>query len=274
MTRAADLQPDQRPERWDDHVALYELAFEPLSLAFARQAIGRIGPRPGMRVLDVAAGAGGAALALAEAGAVVTATDASPRMIDRVRRRAEAAGVAVDARVMDGTALGLPDAVFDAALSVFGVILFPDAVAGLSEMRRVVRSGGRVAVVTWTQPHRYELAANLWEAISSIGLDPAAPAASPPAQLRFAEPEAFRRLFADAGLEDPEIETVEAELRVPSARWLAERLRFAPGMDALISGLGERRPAALDAFVARLERSHGPGPIGLGAVASIGIARL
>jgi hypothetical protein len=45
-------------------------------------------------------------------------------------------------------------------------------------------------------------------------------------------------------------------------------------MDALISGLGERRPAALDAFVARLERSHGPGPIGLGAVASIGIARL
>ena len=64
MTRAADLQPDQRPERWDDHVALYEQAFEPLSLAFARQAIGRIGPRPGVRVLDVAAGAGGAALVL------------------------------------------------------------------------------------------------------------------------------------------------------------------------------------------------------------------
>ena len=181
MTRAADLQPDQRPERWDDRVALYEQAFEPLSLAFARQAIGRIGPRPGMRVLDVAAGAGGAALALAEAGAVVTATDASPRMIDRVRRRAGAAGVAVDARVMDGTALEFPDAAFDAALSVFGVILFPDAVAGLSEMRRVVRPGGRVAVVAWTQPHRYELAANLWEAILSIGLDPAAPAASPPA---------------------------------------------------------------------------------------------
>ncbi len=274
MTRAADLQPDQRPERWDDHVALYEQAFEPLSLAFARQAIGRIGPRPGMRVLEVAAGAGGAALALAEAGAVVTATDASPRMIDRVRRRAGAAGLAVDARVMDGTALGFPDGVFDAALSVLGVILLPDAVAGLSEMRRVVRPGGRVAVVTWTQPHRYELAANLWEAISSIGLEPAAPAASPPAQLRFAEPEAFRRLFADAGLEDPEIETVEAELRVPSARWLAERLQFAPGMDAFLSGVGERRPAALDAFVARLERSHGPGPIGLGAVASIGIVRL
>ncbi len=274
MTRSADLQPDQRPERWDDHAALYEQVFEPLSLAFARQAIGRIGPRPGMHVLEVAAGAGGAALALAEAGTAVTATDASPRMIDRVRRRAEAAGLAVDARVMDGMALGFPDAVFDAALSVFGVILFPDAVAGLSEMRRVVRPGGRVAVVTWTQPDRYELAANLWEAILSIGLEPAAPVASPPAQLRFVEPEAFRRLFADAGLDDPEIETVEAELRVPSARWLAERLRFAPGMDALISGLGERRPAALDAFVARLERSHGPGPIALGAVASIGIARL
>lgn len=100
---------------------------------------------------------------------------------------------------MDGMNLVFPDDAFDAALSVFGVILFPDAARGLAEMRRVVRRGGRVAVVTWTQPERYELAAALREAIDSLGAESPAGGALP-AQLRFAAPEAFERLFADAGI--------------------------------------------------------------------------
>jgi ubiquinone/menaquinone biosynthesis C-methylase UbiE len=269
VTIAADLQPDQQAACWDDHVVLYEEVFEPLSLAFARQATARLGLRRGERVLDVAAGAGGAALAMAEAGALVTAIDGSPRMIDRIRSRAEAAHVALDARVMDGQALDYPDHAFDAAISVFGVILFPDVVKGLSEMRRVVRPGGRIAVVTWTQPHRYELAAGLREAILALGPEPPGPTALP-AQLRFVDPEAFRTLFSEAGLHDIEIETAEARLEVPSARWLADRIHFAPGMHAWIASLGDRRAAALDAFATRLEGALGSGPISLGAVASIG----
>jgi SAM-dependent methyltransferase len=271
MTIAAILQPDQRPERWDDHVALYEQVFEPLTVEFARAAIRRLEVRPGERVLDVAAGAGGAAVALAEAGAVVTAIDGSVGMIDRVRARAVTHGIAIDARVMDGMALDFPDNAFDAALSVLGVILFPDAVKGLGEMRRVVRPGGRLAVVTWTQPHRYELAAHLREAILSVGPEPAAPT-DLPAQLRFVDAADFERLFAEAGMDRVAIEVVEARLRVPSARWLADRIDFAPGMDAWISGLGEQRSAALEAFVSRLERTCGSGPLSLGAVASLGIA--
>jgi ubiquinone/menaquinone biosynthesis C-methylase UbiE len=272
LTIEADLQPDQRPERWDDHVRLYEEVFEPLSLAFARRAMARLEVRPGMRVLDVAAGPGAAALALAERGAAVTAVDGSAAMVDRIRRRAEAAGARVEARAMDGMNLAFPDAAFDAALSVFGVILFPDAARGLSEMRRVVRADGRLAVVTWTQPERYELAAALREAIGSLG--PAPPPAGPlPAQLRFTAPEAFESLFAEAGVRAVEIETAEAELDAPSARWLAERIRFAPGMGAWLSGLGGREEEALAALVARLEREHGRGPVRLKAVASIGVGR-
>jgi ubiquinone/menaquinone biosynthesis C-methylase UbiE len=273
VTIAADLQSDQQAARWDDHVVLYQEVFEPLSLAFARQAIAGLDLRSGERVLDVAAGAGGAARAMAEAGARVAAIDGSPGMIDRICRRAEAAHVGIDARVMDGQALEYPDGAFDAALSVFGVILFPDAAKGLAEMRRVVRPGGRIAVVTWTQPHRYELATNLREAILALGPEAAAPAALP-AQLRFVDPEAFRGLFAAAGLRDVEIETAEAHLQLPSTRWLADRIHFAPGMEAWVLSLGERRAAALEAFAARLEDAQGLGPTKFGAVASIGLARV
>jgi ubiquinone/menaquinone biosynthesis C-methylase UbiE len=273
VTITADLQPDQQTARWDDHVILYEEVFEPLSLAFARRAIARLELRSGERALDVAAGSGGAALAMAEVGAVVTAIDGSSRMIERIRRRAEGARVGVDARVMDGHSLDFPDGVFDAALSIFGVILFPDAVKGLAEIRRVVKPDGRVAVVTWTQPHRYELATNLREAILTLGSE-ASPSAALPAQLRFVDPEAFRGLFAAAGLDEVEIEAAEAHLQLPSARWLADRIHFAPGVEAWVSHLGEHRAAALDAFAARLETAQGPGPISLGAVASIGLARV
>lgn len=269
-TIAIDRQPDQQPERWDNHVLLYESVFEPLSVAFARQATALLGLKPGARVLDVGAGAGGAALALAESGAAVTAIDASPGMVERIRVRA---GPAVEAHVMDGMRLGFPDAAFDAALSVFGVILFPEAEKGLSEMRRVVRPGGLVAVVTWTEPHRYELAANLQAAIVATVPNLPAPATLP-AQLRFANPEAFRSLFATAGFVRVEIRTTEARLPAESARWLADRLAFAPGMEAWLSGLGERRASVLDALVERLEHVHGTGAISLGAVAAIGIGQV
>jgi ubiquinone/menaquinone biosynthesis C-methylase UbiE len=273
VTIADELQPDQQAARWDDHVVLYEEVFEPLSLAFAREAIARLDLRPGARVLDVGAGPGGAALELAAARARVTAIDGSPRMVERILERAREARLAVDARVMDGHALAFPDASFDAAISSFGVILFPDAAKGLAEMRRVVRPGGRVAAITWTQPQRYELASTLRETIQALGAAASSPDALP-AQLRFVAPEAFRQLFEQAGLHDIAIETVEAHLAAPSARWLADRIQFAPGMGAWISRLGERREAVIEAFAARIEAAHGTGPVRLGAVASVGLARV
>ena len=53
---------------------------------------------------------------------------------------------------MDGRALDLPDASFEAAFSMFGVVLFPDWQAGLSEMVRVIRPGGVGSIGTWKHP--------------------------------------------------------------------------------------------------------------------------
>ncbi len=209
---------------------------------------------------------------MAERGLQVTAIDASPHMVARILARAAERGLSIHAQAMDGQALRFDDATFDAALSVLGIILFPDAARGLAEMRRVVRPGGPVSVVTWTQPQDYELAAELRAAIQSIWPDQ--PSAPLPAQLRYREESDFRALFTAAGLGEPVITTATARLEAPSARWLAERIGFAPGMAATMAGLGQRGPAVIERFIENLETRFGGGPIGLSGVAFVGTARV
>jgi ubiquinone/menaquinone biosynthesis C-methylase UbiE len=267
-----DLQPDQSPQRWDDHVCVYEEVFEPFTLQFAEAAIAALALAPGQSVLDVGAGSGGAAMAMAQQGFDVTAIDASARMIERIAARSAAQALAIDARVMDGQALAFEDASFDAALSVLGIILFPDAELGLSEMRRVVRPGGRISVVTWTQPQNYELAAELRAAIQSVC--PTQSAAPLPAQLRYREEPDFRMLFKAGGLHAPSIETITARLDAPSARWLSERIAFAPGMAAMISSLDERASEVLERFVRNIEARLGHGPISPSGTSFVGTAEV
>jgi ubiquinone/menaquinone biosynthesis C-methylase UbiE len=266
-----ELQPDQQPERWDDHVSVYETVFEPFTLKFAQAAISALGLGAGRSVLDVGAGSGGAALAMAEQGLRVTAIDASPRMVERIRVRANERGVFVQTQTMDGQALQFADASFDGALSVLGVILFPDARRGLAEMRRVVRPGGAISVVTWTEPQNYELAAELRAAIQSVWSEQ--PPAPLPAQLRYREEGDFRALFAAAGLSEPVITTITECLEAPSAQWLAERIDFAPGMAAMMAGLGECRLPVLQRFIENLEARLGQRPMGLSGTVFIGTAR-
>ncbi len=95
----------------------------------------------------------------ARAGAEVVAIDASVGMVCRIQARAGA--LPVSAAVMDAACLALPDGAFAAGLSVFGVILCPDAEAALGELVRTVAPGGRIALVTWTEPQNYELITRL-----------------------------------------------------------------------------------------------------------------
>ena len=231
-------------------------------------AIETLALKPHSRVLDSAAGAGGAALELARRGHAVTAIDAAWPMVARTRERASAMGLEVEVLTMDGQDLAFADASFDAAVSVLGVILFPDAVRGLSELRRVVRSGVRIALVTWTAPEAYELIGELRAAaLSVLGSLPARPL---PAQLRFRGTPEFQALFAAAGLPPAAIAEVSAELAAPSPAWLAERLAFAPGMAALLEGFGAARSEVITVFRNRLEAARGTGRISLAARAYIG----
>lgn len=267
-----NLQPDQQPERWNDYVFTYETVFEPLTDRFARAALEALALPLGSRVLDVAAGTGGAALMAARSGADVLAIDAAPGMVARIKARAAGLGLRLRAAAMDARALNLADASFDVALSIFGVILCPDPVGALREIARILAPGGRVALVTWTEPERYELASRLMAAIARVRGPQSSPT-SLPAQLRFRAEADFRALFLQAGLEVERIAKIETTLDAPSARWLGEKLAFAPGMAATLAGLGAQKDAVIERFVADLESDQGGGPIALTAAAMLGIGR-
>jgi SAM-dependent methyltransferase len=104
----------------------------------------------GSRVLDVAAGTGNVAVIAAERGARVLACDLSPAMVEVGQKRTRAAHLPVEWKIADAQSLPLPDHAMDAALSAFGVMFAPDPERAASELFRVVRSGGTVAVANWT----------------------------------------------------------------------------------------------------------------------------
>lgn len=278
LSPEAARQPDQDPALWDRYVADYERVFEPLTDTFAACALDALEPLAGARLLDLCAGAGGAALLAARRGASVTALDASPRMVERIRARAT--GLAVAADVADAAALALPDGGFDAALSCFGLVLLADPLPALRALGAALGPGRRVAVVTWTDPHLYELASRIGAAVAAVR--PPSPSLSsrrspppgpPPAQLRFANPEAFVALMDEGGFPQAEIVRLEARLTAPSAVELSRDLAFAPGLGALMGSLGPDRPAVEAAFARALEADQGPGPVSLGAVAHMAVGR-
>lgn len=265
------MQPDQRPALWNAYAERYEVAFEPLTNRFAAAALDLMNLPPGTRLVDIGAGTGGAALLAAARGLDVLAVDVSLAMSIRTAQRGRSS--AVRAAVTDAMALALAPGCMAAALSIFGLILCPDPAAALGEARRVLEPGAPIAIVTWTEPHRYELVTRLLAAADAVLGRREPLLGPPPAQLRYAAESDFRELFARGGFSKVVIERVEARLEAPNARWLADRLAFAPGLDAMIEGLGGARETVIDQFVATLERDQGAGPIGLAAVAFVGTAR-
>ncbi len=109
-----------------------------------------------LRVLDVAAGTGDLAIAIARRfpSAVVRGIDASTAMIRIGRAKVERAGLAGRVTLASGDAqeLGFADRSFDAATIAFGIRNLPDRVRALREMARVTRPEGRLAVLELSEP--------------------------------------------------------------------------------------------------------------------------
>jgi demethylmenaquinone methyltransferase/2-methoxy-6-polyprenyl-1,4-benzoquinol methylase len=130
----------------------YDVTNDVLSMGqdrrWRKQVLAAVDAQPGDRVLDLAAGTGTSSLPFAEAGAQVIPCDFSVGMLQVGKKaRPQLPFVAGD-----GTKLPFADDTFDAVTISFGLRNIVDPVAGLREMRRVTRPGGRLVVCEFSHP--------------------------------------------------------------------------------------------------------------------------
>src|SRR4051794_8087749 len=127
----------------------------------------------GWTVLDVATGSGNAAIAAARQGCTAVGLDFVPGLLERGRRRATAEGLQVVLVEGDAEALPFADGSFDAVTSVFGSMFAPDHERAASEIARVSRAGGTIALASWT-PDGF-----IGELFQTVGAHVAPPAGVP-----------------------------------------------------------------------------------------------
>jgi demethylmenaquinone methyltransferase/2-methoxy-6-polyprenyl-1,4-benzoquinol methylase len=153
VTRAElDKQPTDVRRMFDAVAKRYDVTNDVLSMGqdrrWRKEVLKAVDARPGDRVLDLAAGTGTSSLPFAEAGAHVIPCDFSVGMLQVGKKaRPQLPFVAGD-----GTKLPFADETFDAVTISFGLRNIVDPVAGLREMRRVTRPGGRLVVCEFSHP--------------------------------------------------------------------------------------------------------------------------
>ena len=120
-----------------------------------------VAPRPGEKILDLAAGTGTSSASLAKSGAHVVAADFSPGMIE-VGERQQAHVPNIEFLVADGMALPFDDDSFDAVTISFGLRNIVDPQKALSELYRVTKPGGRIVICEFSKPVKPIRAAYYW----------------------------------------------------------------------------------------------------------------
>jgi len=116
----------------------------------AADFVNRLNLRPGMQVLDVACGTGNVALPAARAGADVTGIDIAPNLVEQARENARREGLKAQFDEGDAEALPYEFASFDAVVTMFGAMFAPRPEAVASELKRVCRPRGFIAMANWT----------------------------------------------------------------------------------------------------------------------------
>jgi ubiquinone/menaquinone biosynthesis C-methylase UbiE len=246
---------DRAGKVWVEQQALLDRLYAPI----AKAVVDAADPRAGEAVLDVGCGSGAttfeAAWRTGPEGRAV-GVDISPALVELGRRRAGEEG-------LEGVEFVLADAQthpfkpeFDAIVSRFGVMFFPDPVAAFANLRGGLKPGGRLAFVSWRRPED--------NAITQVPLTAAAPflpsvpafEKDAPGRFGFADPDRVRRILEAAGWSQIVIEPLDEPTPVSFDELLTMSLRVGPlnpilaGQDETVRAkVGEAVTAALRPYV-------------------------
>ena len=199
---------------WTKHHNTIRTMFAPLTRALIKQA--QI--VQGQSILDVAGGAGEPSLTIAQAVGplgFVMCTDPIAEMLASAEQEALSRGLE-NVQFLPCTADSLPfrNDLFDVAVSRLGVMFFPDPLAGLREMLRVTKPGGRIALAVWDRsdlnPYSYLVTQVVSRHVPSSPIDPDAPDA-----FRFAEEGKLAAILKQAGAIDVNECVVKFDIAAP-----------------------------------------------------------
>lgn len=228
--------------------------FEP----WASELVHRAALRRGASVLDVASGPGAvarlAAAAVGPEGRVVASDISAAMLAVAAGKPVEPGWAPIEYVECSVAAIEAADESFDAVFCQQGLQFFPDRVAAMHEMRRVVRHDGVVAVATWAAEQPLGLLGPMGEALREAGMEEPYPGAFDPGSYSVGAGD-LRQLLAGAGLRDVVVETVELDAVWPSADDAVETLMgtpYGPGVRAMAVE-GQERVRAL--FAERLPLS-------------------
>jgi SAM-dependent methyltransferase len=147
---AKPINPLASPNPWNLVAKGYEQTTRKYLEQFSRSGLAMLRYSDGTRALDIACGPGTTAFLLAPSVRSVTCVDFSSNMLAELRRNSAAAGVHnLDVIKADGQALPFDVGSFDIAVSMFGLMFFPDRAKGFAELYRVLVPGGQALVSSW-----------------------------------------------------------------------------------------------------------------------------
>jgi len=203
----------------------------------------------GNRVIDIAAGDGGQSVGAAKLvgpTGEVLATDIAPEFVRLANLVASKLGLKqLRAEVMDAENLPLSDNYFDAAISRLGLMYLSDLKKGLSEIRRVLRSTGRVAAVVFTTAEKTPFFSIPVTIIRERrGLPP--PKLGQPGPFSLGAPGKLAGHLRTAGFRDVQEQIIDSPLRFASAEECVRWRREASGtLQEMLSGLDEGAKEAI-----------------------------
>ena len=207
-------QWQQTAAYWTKHHDTIRTMFAPLTRALIEQAH----IVQGQSVLDVAGGAGEPSLTIAQAvgpSGLVMCTDPIAEMVQAAEQQARARGLGnMQFRQCTADSLPFESDLFDAAVCRLGVMFFPDPLAGLREMLRVTKPGGRIALAVWDKSDRNPYSYLVTDVVSRYVPSPQ-PEPDAPDAFRFAEPGKLAGILKQAGAVDVNESIVKFDFVAP-----------------------------------------------------------
>ncbi len=185
---------------------------------FSNAGLAKLGLSSSCRLLDVACGPGTTSLLAAPHVGQIDALDFAEQMLQAFEQQLRVTPHAnIRLHHGDGQALPFVDNSFDAAVSMFGLMFFPDRKKGMREVRRVLSPGGRVLISSWAPLDMSPAMMSLFGALRAI--DPSRKA--PERDVGSLEnPDLFHAELEESGFVDIEIDTVQGELHFGSPEQL------------------------------------------------------